>query len=186
MHEHLARRVVGRLELLVVPDHRDPAPAAAVERLHEQRVPELLGDAGEVERLVVVRGRVRVLLVVQRVLVGHEHGLRHLQPEPDHRAVGSVLLHRLERVRAVEQVHVVHHRDLLQPLPRVVVPVREAVDDEVVARLLAQRERLDRHALDVERVAPPTGPGRRRAGGSAPRTRWASRSRCRAAARRGA
>jgi hypothetical protein len=68
----------------------------------------------------------------------------HLQPEPDHRAVRRVLLHRLERERVVEQVDVVHQRDLLQPLARVVVPVREPVDDEVVARLVAQVERLDR------------------------------------------
>ena len=43
----------------------------------------------------------------------------------------------------VEQVDVVHQRDLLQPLARVVVPVRQPVDDQLVAGLVAQVERLD-------------------------------------------
>ncbi len=53
-----------------------------------------------------------------------------------------MLLHGLERERAVEQIHVVHQRDLLQPLARVVVPVREPVDDQGVLGLVTQAERL--------------------------------------------
>src|SRR5262249_21704184 len=63
-----------------------------------------------------------------------------------------VLLHRLERERAVEQVDAVHHGDLLQPLPGVVVPVRQPVDDQLVAGFVAQAERLDGDPLDVEGV----------------------------------
>jgi hypothetical protein len=65
-----------------------------------------------------------------------------VQAEPDHRAVGGVLLHGLERERVVQQVDVVHQGDLLQPLPGQVVPPRQAVDDQRVARLRAQVERL--------------------------------------------
>ena len=63
-----------------------------------------------------------------------------------------MLLHRLEREGVVEQVDVVHERDLLQPLARDVVPVRQPVDDEAVAAGLAQVERLDGDALDVVAV----------------------------------
>src|SRR5947209_7061453 len=82
-----------------VADHRDTAPAAAVEGLHEERIAELVGDGVEVELAVVPGGGVGVFGVVERVLVGHQHRLRHLEPQPDHGAVGGVLLHRLERVR---------------------------------------------------------------------------------------
>ena len=152
VHEHLAARVVGGVQLGRVADPRHPAPRAAVVRLHEQRVADLLGDRVEVERLVVLGGRVGVPGVVHRVLVRHQDGLRHLETEAQHRAVGRVLLHRLERERAVQQVHAVHERDLLEPLARDVVPVGEPVDDQVVARPVPQRERLDRDPLGVEGV----------------------------------
>ena len=147
VHQPLAGLVVGLLQLLAVLDPRHADPLAAVVGLHEQRVADVLGDRGEVERQVVLRRRVLEARVLGRVLVRDEHRRRHLDPEPDHRAVGRVLLHRLERERRVEQVDVVHHRDLLQPLARDEVPPREAVDDEVVARLVAQVERLDRDPL---------------------------------------
>ena len=143
VHQPLARGVVGRVQFGAVADPRHAHPAAAVVRLHEQRVAQRLGHLVEVERLVVPGGGVGVAGVVDRVLVRHQHGLGHLQAQPDHRAVGGVLLHRLERERAVEQVHVVHQRDLLQPLARVVVPVRQPVDDQRVPGPVAQVERLD-------------------------------------------
>ena len=157
VHQALAGLVVGLVELAAVLDARHADPLAAVVGLHEQRVADALGDLVEVERLVVLRRGVGEARVVGRVLVRDEDGLRDLQPEPQHRAVRRVLLHRLERERAVEQVHVVHQRDLLQPLAREVVPVGEPVDDEVVARLAAQVERLHRDPLGGDRV--------RRAGG---------------------
>jgi hypothetical protein len=143
VHQPLAGGVVGAVELLRVADVADPDPLPAVVGLHEQRIADLGGDRVEVERPVVARRGVRVAGVLRRVLVRHEHRLRHLEAEPQHRAVGGVLLHRLERERRVQQVHVVHQRDLLEPLARHEVPVGEAVDDEVVARLVAQVERLD-------------------------------------------
>jgi hypothetical protein len=66
-----------------------------------------------------------------------------------------VLLHGLERERGVEQVDVVHQRDLLEPLARVVVPVREPVDDQAGARFCPERERLDGQALGGEHMPPP-------------------------------
>ena len=152
VHEHLAAFVVGGVQLGGIADPRDPAPGAAVVRLHEQRVADLLGDRVEVERLVVLGRGVGVPRVVHRVLVRHEYGLWHLEPEPQHRAVRRVLLHRLEGERAVQQVHVVHQRDLLEPLARDVVPVGQTVDDQVVPRPVAQPERLDGDPLGVEGV----------------------------------
>ena len=63
-----------------------------------------------------------------------------------------MLLHRLEREGRVQEVDVVHHRDLLEPLARDEVPPRQAVDDEVVARLVAQVEGLDGDPLAIEDV----------------------------------
>ncbi len=130
VHEPLAGFVVAPVELVGVLDPRHADPCAPVERLHEQRVADLLRDAIELERPVVLRGGVGEARVVGRLLVGDQPGFRDLQAEPDHGRVGGVLLHRLERERVVHEVHVVHQSDLLQPLPRDVVPVREAVDHE--------------------------------------------------------
>ena len=159
VHEHPAAGVVGGVQFGRVADAGDAAPGAAVVGLHEQRVADPLGDGVEVERLVVAGGGIGVTGVVHRVLVGHEHGVRHLEPQPHHRAVGRVLLHGLEREGAVQQVHVVHQRDLLQPFPRHVIPVRQPVDDQRVAGLVPQIERLDGDPLGVEDV-----PGAARAG----------------------
>ena len=187
VHEHLAALVVGGVQFGRVADPGDAAPGTAVIRLHEQRVADPLRDGVQVEGLVVAGGGVGVARVVHRVLVGDEHGLRHLEAQPHHRAVGRVLLHGLEGERAVQQVHAVHQGDLLQPLPRVVVPVREPVDDQVVAGAVAQVERLDGDPLAVEGV--PGAAGARRpgpAGAGSPRTPSASPPRYRAATRSGA
>ena len=157
VHEPLARGVVGAVQLGLVADLGDADPLPAVVGLHEERIADALGDLGEVERAVVAGRRVGPARVVRRALERHEHRARHLQPAADHRAVGGVLLHRLEGERAVEQVHVVHQRDLLQPLARVVVPVGEPIDDELVARLVAQVEGLDGQALDVDAMARAAG-----------------------------
>ena len=138
VHQHLAGLVVRAVQVAAVVDPGDPAPAAAVERLHVQRVAELLGEVVEVERLVVLLRRVGPADVVDRVLVRHQRGRRDLEAEPDHRAVGAVLLHRLERERAVEQVGPVDQRRLLQPLARVVVPVRQPVDHQLGADRVAR------------------------------------------------
>ena len=161
VHQPLARLVVGAVQLGAVADVADADPLAAVVGLHEQRVADGLRDLVEVERLVVLGRGVGEARVVGRVLVRDEHGPRHLQAQPQHRAVGGVLLHRLERERAVEQVDVVHQRDLLQPLAREVVPVGEPVDDEVVARLGAQVERLHRDPLGGQAVLGPRRVGDR-------------------------
>ena len=78
--------------------------------------------------------------------------LMHVQAEPHHRAVGRVLLHRLEGERVVEQVDVVHQRDLLQPLARDGVPPAEPVDHERVARAVTEVERLVHDPLAGELV----------------------------------
>ena len=92
--------------------------------------------------------------------------VRHVEAEPDHRAVRRVLLHRLERERAVEQVGAVDQRGLLQPLARVVVPVGEPVDDQAGADRVDEVERLDRQPLagDAGASVPSTssGPTKRR------------------------
>ena len=183
VHEHLAAGVVRGVQFGGVVDARDAAPGPAVVGLHEQRVADLRGDGIQVEGLVVPGGGVRVARVVDRVLVRHEHGLGHLEAEPHHRAVGRVLLHRLERERAVQQVHAVHQRDLLQPFPGHVVPVGEPVDDQVVPRPVAQPERLDGDPLDSRRRAGRPGRPPDRAGAGSVRTPPASLPRYRAAAR---
>ena len=152
VHQPLAGLVVAGLQLRPVAHLAHADPGAAVERLHEQRVADLAGDLGQVERLVVALGGIGEALVGRRLLVRDQPRAGDLHPKADHRAVGGVLLHRLERERVVRQVHVVHQRDLLDPLARHVVPVGEAVDDERVARAHAQVERLDRHALGGDRV----------------------------------
>src|SRR5579859_1755261 len=161
VHEHLPAGVVRGVKFGRVADPRDAAPGAAVVWLHEQRVADARRDRVEVERPVVPRGRVHVAGVVDGILVRHQHRLGHLEAKPHHRAVRRVLLHRLERERAVEQVHVVHEGDLLQPLPGVVVPVGEPVDRQVVARPVAQAERLDGDALAAEGVRRAAGAGHR-------------------------
>jgi hypothetical protein len=130
MHEPLTGRVVGTMQLVAVADLGDADPPAAVVGLHVQRIAQFRRDGVEVERPVVAGRRVGPARVVERLLERHQHRLGHLEAESHHRAVRRVLLHGLEGERAVEQVHVVHQRRLLQPLARVVVPVGEAVDDE--------------------------------------------------------
>ena len=152
MHQHLARLVVGAVQVLAVADAGDATPAAAVERLHVERVAQLLGDPVEVEGLVVPVSGVGPAHVVHGVLVGHQRGGRHLQAQPHHRAVGAVLLHRLEREGAVEQVGAVDQCCLLQPLTRVVVPVGEPVDDQRCPHRVVEPERLDRQPLAGDRV----------------------------------
>ncbi len=152
VHQPLARGVVHRVQLGRVADASHADPLAAVERLHVQRVADLRCDLLQVERQVVALSRGLEALVRRRALVRDQPGLRHLQPEPHHRAVGGVLLHRLERERVVEQIHVVHERDLLQPLSRHRVPPAEPVDHERVTRLVAEVERLVRDPLAGELV----------------------------------
>ena len=161
VHQHLAGLVVGLVEVVAVVDPGDAAPAAAVERLHVHRVAELVGDLVEVERLVVLLRGVGPAHVVDRVLVGHQDRARHLEAEPEHGAVRRVLLHRLERERAVQQVGPVDQRGLLQPLARVVVPVGEPVDDELGAHRVHQVERLDGQPLAAEGVRAAVGEGDR-------------------------
>ena len=153
VHHPLARLVVARAQLVGRPDARDADPLAAVERLHEERVPDVLADRLEVERRVVALGGRLEALVRRRHLVRDQPRVGHADPEAHQRAVGGVLLHRLERERVVQQVHVVHQRDLLQPRARQVVPPREPVDHERVARPVAEVERLVDDPLGAQRVA---------------------------------
>ena len=119
-------------------------------------------------------------------MCGNEPRLGHLEAEPHHRAVGRVLLHRLEREGIVQEVDVVHQRGLLQPLARDEVPVRETVDDEGVARLGSEVEGLDRDPLRRELVRSAPVLDRAPGGRPAPRRRSASPPRCRARGRSGA
>jgi hypothetical protein len=152
VHEHLAGLVVGGPQVVDVLDAGHSAPGAAVERLHVHRVAHLPGDLGQVERLVVTLAGVGPPHIVDRVLVRHENRVRHLHAEPHQGAVGGVLLHRLERERRVQQIDVVHQRNLLQPLARMVVPVREPVDHEVVPGRGAQVEGFDTDAFGLQGV----------------------------------
>ena len=161
VHEHLAGLVVGLVQVVLVVDAGDAPPAAAVERLHVERVAQVGRDGVEVERLVVLRRRVGPPGVVDRVLVRDQDGPRDLQAEPHHRAVGRVLLHGLEGERAVEQVGPVHERGLLEPLAGVVVPVREAVDDETRPDRVGQLERLDGEPFGLDLVDHARGVGDR-------------------------
>jgi hypothetical protein len=63
-----------------------------------------------------------------------------------------VLLHRLEGERVVEEVDLVHQRELLQPLAGDVVPPGEAIDDQLVAGRVAKVERLVDDPLGRELV----------------------------------
>ncbi len=144
--------VVGRVQLLARPDPRHADPHPAVERLHVERVADLLGDVVEVELGAVALGHRDVARVLRRELVRDQPGVRHLDPEPHHRAVGRVLLHRLERERVVQEVDLVHQRELLQPLARHLVPPGEPVDDQRVARPVAEVERLVDDPLGRELV----------------------------------
>src|SRR5215207_6166849 len=110
---------------------------------HVHRVADLLPHRGEIKGPVVARGGWGEALVLGWDLVGQQPGRGHVEPEPDGGAVAGVLLHRLEGERVVEQVGPVHQGDLLEPFPRVVVPVGEAVDDQGVADGLTQVEGLD-------------------------------------------
>ena len=141
-----------------------------------------VADRLEIERRVVPLGRRLEALVGRRHLVRDQPRLRHTDPEPHQRAVRRVLLHRLERERVVQQVDVVHQRDLLQPRARQVVPPRQTVDHERVPRRGAEVERLVDDPLGRELVAVDRPETARRA----PRTRRASPPRCRAGARSGA
>ena len=152
VHQPLAGGVVDGVQLGRVADARHADPLAAVERLHVERVADLGRDLLEVEgEVVALRGRLEAL-VRGRALVRDQPRLRHVQAEPHHRAVGGVLLHRLEGERVVEQVDVVHQRDLLQPLARDRVPPAEPVDHERVARLRAEVEGLVRDPLGGQLV----------------------------------
>ena len=152
VHETFARLVVARLQLRRRADPRHADPLAAVERLQVGRVADGRAHLRERERLVVARGRGEEARVVRRLLVRDQPRLGHLQAQPHHRAVGRVLLHRLERERVVQEVRVVHQRDLLQPFTRDVVPPAEPVDDQRVSRLRPQVERLDRDPLGAQHV----------------------------------
>ena len=152
VHQPLAGGVVDGLQLRRVADPRDADPLAAVERLHVERVADLRRDLLEVEGEVVPLGGRLEARVLGRALVRDQPRLRHVQAEPHHRAVGRVLLHRLERERVVQEVDVVHQRDLLQPLARDGVPPAEPVDHERVAGLRAQVERLVRDPLGRQLV----------------------------------
>ena len=152
VHEHLAGVVVRRVQVVLVVDTAHPAPPAAVERLHVERVADLGREHVEVERLVVLGGGVGPAVVVDRVLVGHQDRRRDLEAEPDHRAVRRVLLHRLEGEGAVQQVGAVDQRGLLQPLARVVVPVCEPVDHQAGTDRVGEGERLDREPFAREMV----------------------------------
>ncbi len=185
VHEHLARLVVGVDEALLVVDPGDAPPAAAVEGLHVQRVAEVLGDLLEVEGPVVLRRTCRPSGRCRRGSCrGRARSRGTLSPRRMRATVGAVLLHRLEGERAVEQVGVVDERGLLEPLARVVVPVGEAVDDELGAHRLAQVERLDGQTLARQLVRHAlVGRDRSRPARAAPRRRSASPPRLRAASR---
>jgi hypothetical protein len=150
VHQELAALLVGVAQLLLVVDLRYADPAATVEGLHEQREADLPSDLAEVEELRVALERAFEVRLRVVALGRDEPGLRDGQAELGHRAVRGVLLHRLHGPRIVEDVATVEDGRLLDPFARRLVPVREPIDDQVVARLLAKVEGLDRDAFDVE------------------------------------
>ena len=151
VHDPLARFFVGSAQLLRVVDAGDADPGAAVVGLHEERVAEALADLLELPLATVALHRGVDVGVVGEPLLGRDHpGLGDRHPELHHGAVGGVLLHRLQRPRVVEHVEAVHDDGLLDPLAAGMEPVGEAVEDHVVADRLAQEERVDGDAFDVE------------------------------------
>ena len=186
MQQVRAALVVGAMQFGFVIDPTHAGPSATVVRLDEQRVADLLADLAEIEQPgVALQGDLEVGL--RLVLLGwHHRGGRDRHAEADHRAVRRVLLHRLDRPRVVEHVQPVGEDRLLDPLPARRVPVGQTVDDEVVARRLAQIERLDDHpvGLEADDVAVDRA-ARGRGGGALPRSRSASTGRRPARARCG-
>ena len=151
VHDPLAGLLVGAAQLLRVVDAGDADPGAAVVGLHEERVAEALADLLELPLATVALHRGVDVGVVGEPLLGRDHpGLGDRHPELHHGAVGGVLLHRLQRPRVVEHVEAVHDDGLLDPLAAGMEPVGEAVEDHVVADRLAQEERVDGDAFDVE------------------------------------
>ena len=150
VHDELAAAFVGGDELVPVIGLRDADPTSAVVRLHEERVADLIAHLFQVEELGIARER---LLEIRRVLVllrRNEPRLGDRHAQAHHRRVRGQLLHRLDRPRVVEHVEVVEQDRLLDPLARIGVPVRQAVENDVVATLGAQVEGLDRDAIDLE------------------------------------
>ena len=152
MHHPLARFVVARTQLFRRGDARDADPLAAVERLHEEWIADLLADRLQIElRVVALRRRLKAR-IVGRHLVWDQPRLGHADPEAHQCAIGGVLLHRLERERVVQQIHVVDERHLLQPRTREVVPPRQPVDHQRIPRCRAKIERLVDDPLGHEPV----------------------------------
>jgi hypothetical protein len=156
VHQAFTRFVVARVEFSIVLHPGHPHPGSAVERFHEQGIANLARDLFEAERLVVFSRHVWEPVILRWFLMRDHPRVRHLQAQPHHGAVSRVLLHGLERERVVHEVDVVHDCGLLQPLTRDVVPVREPIDDERMARHGTQVEGLDRDALGRDRVVLPT------------------------------
>src|SRR5207237_753899 len=154
-------RVVDRMHLAAADERLARVEVPAEERVHEagdrHDLPPGLGrEKVVVDDVALVHRRVRVEVHRHPPSAGRaraaEHRVAFHRRRQGHRAVRAVLLHRLEREWVVQQVDVVHQRALLDPLAREVVPPAEPVDDQLVARLRAQVERLVGDALAAEGV----------------------------------
>ena len=111
----------------------------------------LVADLAEVEQLRVARAASACRSGVRLVALRRHHPrLRDRHARADHRAVGRVLLVRLDRPRVVEDVEAVHEDGLLDPLAAGVYQCVSRSMTTSYLHGLAQVERLDRHALDLE------------------------------------
>ena len=150
VHHLRAALLVGAAQRFLVVDLVDADPGAAVVGFHEQRVADLVADFAEVEvARVLAQRRLQVGAVV--VSFGRNHpGVGDRQAEAHHRAIAGLLFVGLQRPRVVVDIEVVQDDRFLDPFAAGLVPVGQAVDDDVVLDRLAQVERFDRGAFDLE------------------------------------
>jgi len=152
VHDRRGRLFVGTVERVPVGDVADAAPTAPVEGFHVEGVADEVREGAEVEAVLVAGNGGAVFVGVRAAVRRDEPGFGDVQSEPDHGDVGGVFFHALKGEGVVEQVHVVEQGSLFQPFARLVVPPREAVDDEVVGRGGAQVEGVDADTFDIDLI----------------------------------
>ena len=149
MHERLAGFIVGMPQIVLIIDAAHAAPATAVKRLHVERIAYMVGNIGQVEQVVVFGRRHPVLFRIWPGFGGNEPGLGNVEPQPNHGAIGRMLLHALESKRVVEQIDAVDQRRLFEPFTRVKMPIGQPVNDQVIACGRRERKGMNADALHI-------------------------------------
>ncbi len=150
MHQHLSRRIISLHQFRLIIDPAYPAPPPAIKRLHKQRIAHLLRQLRQIKQIMILRRRHPELLRIRPQLRRNQHRLRHPHPQPDHRAIGRMFLHALEGERIIEQIDAVEQGRLLQPFSRLVMPVGQPVDNQMVAGGRRQLEWMNAYALHLD------------------------------------